>query len=384
MLRLQTHLGVSFRHPHSLYLFSLARLASASASASAAPAAASPHPTPFAVADYLLATCGLTPAQAQRASGRLAHLESPSKPDAVLAFLSGLGLTAPDIAAAVVRDPEILCCEAGKIRVAALRDYGLSASQIARLVVLDPSSSRSASIVSKLQYFVPLFGSIDRVIHALKRTRRLLHDEARVKNNVSALRECGIDADGITKLCRGVPTVLTSGRGRFQETMARAESMGVPRDAPMFVYALQCAFSNTDDSVTAKMELLKERFGWSEALVRLAVSRNPWILKISKERVLRVSEFLISKVGLDPEYIASRPVMICYSLERRLRPRHFVVKFLKANGLLGDDRGYYYPIQIREKVFLQKFICPYKEAAPHLAEDYAAACRAEVPSRLMF
>ncbi|KAL6861288.1 hypothetical protein ACP4OV_016988 [Aristida adscensionis] len=381
MLRLQRYLGVSIRHPQCL--FSVARLASA-----APAAAASPHPTPFAVADYLLATCGLTPAQAQRASGRLAHLKSPSKPDAVLAFLSGLGLTPPDIAAAVARDPRLLCCNVGKIlapRVAALRDHGVSASQIARLVVLDPAGSRGASIVSKLRYLVPLFGSIDRLLDALKRSRYLLHTnlETMAKRNVSALRECGLDAEGITKLCRGVPWVLTISRERFQEMVVCAEAMGIPRGAPMFVYALRSALCCREDSIAAKMEFLKQKFQWSEAQVRLAVSRFPWSLTISKERVVRVSEFLISEVGLDPEYIAARPVMISYSIERRLRPRHFVVKFLKANGLLGNDRSYYTAVKVSEKVFLATFICPYKEAAPHLAEDYAAACRGEVPSRFI-
>uniref|UniRef100_A0ACD5ZLS6 Uncharacterized protein n=1 Tax=Avena sativa TaxID=4498 RepID=A0ACD5ZLS6_AVESA len=31
-----------------------------------------------------------------------------------------------------------------------------------------------------------------------------------------------------------------------------------------------------------------------------------------------------------------------------------------------------------------KFICPHKEAAPHLAEDYETACRGELPTRFRF
>jgi mTERF domain-containing protein len=39
---------------------------------------------------------------------------------------------------------------------------------------------------------------------------------------------------------------------------------------------------------------------------------------------------------------------------------------------------------ISEKTFVEKFVCPHKEAAPYLAEDYAAACRGEVPIRFRF
>jgi mTERF domain-containing protein len=37
----------------------------------------------------------------------------------------------------------------------------------------------------------------------------------------------------------------------------------------------------------------------------------------------------------------------------------------------------------KKKAFMKKFICPHKEA-PHLAEDYAAACRGVVPARFRF
>ncbi|CAN6164526.1 unnamed protein product [Urochloa humidicola] len=66
-------------------------------------------PKPFAVEDYLVAACGLTRAQATKASKKISHLKSPSQPDAVLAFLSGIGIPRSDIAAVVVGDPRRLC-----------------------------------------------------------------------------------------------------------------------------------------------------------------------------------------------------------------------------------------------------------------------------------
>jgi mTERF domain-containing protein, mitochondrial len=56
---------------------------------------------------------------------------------------------------------------------------------------------------------------------------------------------------------------------------------------------------------------------------------------------------------------------------------------VKENGLLEQDRSYYTAVQMSESAFMDKFICPYKEAAPSLALDYAAACRGEVPTTLL-
>jgi mTERF domain-containing protein len=76
-------------------------------------AAADPSPA-FAVEQYLVDTCGLTQPQAVKASAKIAHLKSPSKPDAVLAFLAGLGLSRADLAVAVAGDPKLLCADVEK------------------------------------------------------------------------------------------------------------------------------------------------------------------------------------------------------------------------------------------------------------------------------
>ena len=81
---------------------------------SAAAPSVSPNPS-FAVEDYLVETCGLTRAQAVKASAKLFHLKSPSKPDAVLAFLAGsLGLSTAAVAAVVANDPKLLCSDVEK------------------------------------------------------------------------------------------------------------------------------------------------------------------------------------------------------------------------------------------------------------------------------
>ena len=152
----------------------------------------------------------------------------------------------------------------------------------------------------------------------------------------------------------------------------------------MFKHALQAVAFLSEDKITAKVEPLKKTFTWTDAEVGIAVSKAPTVLGRSKESLQRRSEFLISEAGLQPAYIAQRSVILGHSLEGRLRPRYYVVKFLKENGLLKRDPSYYTVFKESEKYFMDKFICPHKEAAPHLAEDYAAACGGEVPARFRF
>ncbi|XP_037450509.1 transcription termination factor MTERF9, chloroplastic-like [Triticum dicoccoides] len=318
----------------------------------AAPAISTPT-TGFAVEDYLVGTCGLTRPQALKASAKLSHLKSPANADAVLAFLAGLGLSAAAVATAVARDPQLLCTGVERTLapvVAGLSGLGVPRSEIARLVSVKASLFRRRSIVS----------------------------------NVALLQESGLGVCDIAKLCLTRPRLLSSNLERVQAALASAEALGVPRGSGMFRYAIEAVASFTEEKIAARVDYLKKTFRWSDADVSIAVCKAPYLIVKSKESLQCRSEFLISEVGLEPAYLTQRPAMVCYSLEGRMRPRYHVVKFLKENGLLKRDPSYYTVFKESEKYFMDKFICPHKEAAPHLAEDYAAACGGEVPARFRF
>ncbi|KAF6987449.1 hypothetical protein CFC21_005097 [Triticum aestivum] len=327
---------------------------------SAAAPVGPPNPS-FAVEDYLVSTCGLTRPQALKASPKLSHLKSPSKPDAVLAFLAGLGLSGADVAAVVARDPRFLCAGVGTIlapNLAALTGIGLSRSDIARLVLVAGNQFRRRSIVTNLHYCLCIFGSYENLLTAIKRKSYILMSDLErvVKPNVALLREFGLGPCDIAKLCVAHPWLLTCNVERIRATVLRVDVLGIPRWSGMFWHAMGAVAFVSEEKIAAAVEHLKKMFRWSDAEVGIAISKAPNVLNKTKESLQR-------------------------SLEGRLRPRSYVVKFLKANGLLDPGRDLYTAVTLSEKVFMEKFICPHKEAAPHLAEDYAAACRGELTAR---
>lgn len=92
MLRLLSAVRAASPLPPASFLNRLLRLSTAAA-----------NPARFVANEFLIATCSLTPAQALRSSRYLAHLQSPSKPEAVLAFFADNGLAEADVAAAISR-----------------------------------------------------------------------------------------------------------------------------------------------------------------------------------------------------------------------------------------------------------------------------------------
>jgi mTERF domain-containing protein len=246
---------------------------------------ASPNPS-FAVEDYLVDTCGLTRAQALRTSPKLSHLKSPSKPDAVLAFLAGLGLSGADVAAAIVKDPPLLCAGVEKTLapvIAELTGLGLSLPAIARLLSLAPVCFRR-SIVSKLQYYLPLFGSPENLFRVLKHNAYLVTSslDKVVNPNVVLLRECGLSDCDIVKLCISHKRMLSANPERVQAMVACAEGLGVPRGSGMFRRALQAVAFQNEEKIAAKVEYLKNMFRWSDAQVGIVVCKAPMVLTASK------------------------------------------------------------------------------------------------------
>ncbi|KAK1613952.1 hypothetical protein QYE76_019469 [Lolium multiflorum] len=235
----------------------------------------SANPSSFAIGDYLVETCGLTRAQADKASAKVSHLKSPSKPEAVVAFLAGLGVSSTEVAPLVARDPEFLCARVDRTlapNVADLTGLGLSRAEIARLASLGPRkipqqihrpqaarattcpSLGAATTSSERSSVAPTFS----VLYNLEQV---------VMPIVVFLRRCGLSDCDIAKLCIHVPRMLTGKPERVQEMAVHAEGLGVPRGSGMFREALQAVAFLGKEKITAIVDYLKKTFRWSHARV---------------------------------------------------------------------------------------------------------------------
>ncbi|CAN6164532.1 unnamed protein product [Urochloa humidicola] len=363
-------------------------LLSTSTSASAAP---------FSLEEYLIAACGLTPAQARKTAQKafdetskaqrkafeeLSHcrLHSASNPDAVLELLSGVGLSGTDIAAVVVADPLLLRSSPKNIgpRLLALRDrLGLSAPQIARFLLVGSRALRSCDVVPTLEFFISFFGSFEQLLVFMKNSSgNVRYDLERVlKPNVMLLRQCGVSVRQIAQLNA---RVLGCSPERLKELMLCAEELGVPRSSRMFWRAVSVVAQNTKEKLATRLVLLKGTLGCHG--VSTAVSKLPGILGISEDCLHRKIQFLINEVGLEPQYIVQRPALFTYSLEKRLVPRHCVMKLLLAKGLLDSNRSFYSLVQYGEEIFKLRYIDNHKDSVPGLADTYATPCGGVVPT----
>nr|CAB3471379.1 unnamed protein product [Digitaria exilis] len=304
---------------------------------------------PFSLEDYLVTACGLAPAQAcmaakkalDESSSLRGRLHSASNPDAVLALLSGVGLSRADIAAIVAADPLLLRASTKNIgpRLLALRDrHGLIAPQIVRFLLVDPSVLRCCDIGPTLEFFIPF----------------------------SAHLKSSAIARAIYQLCLHNVRALNFEPGRLKEVVLRAEEIGVPRSSPLFSQAVSVAANNTNENLAASIEFLKTTLGACKSDVSTAASKIPCILGMSEERLLSKIQFLTKEVGLEPQYIVERPVLLALSLEKRLVPRHRVMKVLQAKGLLTSNTSFLTFVKLGERDFKLRYTDCHKDSVPGL------------------
>ncbi|TVU11342.1 hypothetical protein EJB05_44924, partial [Eragrostis curvula] len=356
-------------------------------SAAATTASTASSPRSFAVEDYLVSRCGLTPAQAHKAAKRVSHLRSRSNPDAVLAFLGGtLGLPAADIAAAVVMDPKILCSDVERTlapRIPDLSDLGLSLDEIARLLPLAPLSFRNKSLRRNLEFWLKELGSFDKLLQVVRMNSGLLGiDPDKVaKPNLALLQQCGLNASDLLTSNIYSPRLFTKNPKYLRKDVEQVEELGVQRGTRMFPRVLVVISLMSKEAYARRVQLL-QKFGLSQDDVREIARKAPGVLAFSDQKIQGNMDFLMKDIGLDVPYIVQRPALITYSVERRLLPRHCLLKVLREKGLLNVECDYYVTAVMAERDFLQKFVLPYKDVVPGLADGYASKCSVKAANRV--
>ncbi|CAL5046883.1 unnamed protein product [Urochloa decumbens] len=367
---------------------------------------ASAASAPFSLEEYLVASCGLAPTQARKAAKKAfdeaskdcnkkafeelnySRLNSASNPDAILALLSSVGLSRADIAGIVAADPLLLRSSAKKVspRLLALRDrLGLSTPEIVRFLLVGSRALRCYDVVPKLEFLISFYGSFQRLLVIMKRNRsgRILGSDLErvIKPNIALLCQYGLSVQDTVHLYSHNARMLSFNPERVKEIVLCAEELVVHRSSGMLKNTISAISHVRKEKLAPKLKFLMSTLGCSESEVAIAVSKTPNILVYSEENILRKMQFLTKEVGLEAQHIVGTPVLLTYSMEKRLVPRHCVMKLLQAKGL-NSNVSFYSLAKLGEKDFRLKFIDRHEDSIPGLASYYASACAGDVPSEV--
>lgn len=339
---------------------------------------------PHFMVEYLVSHCGFSPSEASKASKYFLHLRSTQKPDSVLGFLRGLGFDGSNVKTLVAWCPRLLTADVDKTlepKIAAIRVLGFSDAEVTALVSANPSVLRLSNILPKIELLRAHLPSKASLLKALRRDPTLLHcnPNKSIVPNSSLLREHGVPDSKISAAILNMPWLLTRRASSFRDLVNQTVRLGFPHGSGMFLYALHAISRMSKETFQAKLELMKS-FGWSEAEFSSAFRKSPNFLTRSNEKLRAAMKFLVEDVGLDPAYIAEHPMLLLFSLEKRIKPRHKVHQIMKVEGLFGSKASLLSIAFLPEEKFLEHYVARHIEKVPALREYYETARLEKVPA----
>ncbi|CAL9196308.1 uncharacterized protein LOC103975186 [Musa acuminata AAA Group] len=243
-----------------------------------------------------------------------------------------------------------------KPRMRSLQDMGFSNTEIFQLVSSCPALLSFHDILPRINFWRSLLGSNERFLKACKRNMFILTSSLaqNIEPSISLLREHGISDERITHM------VVTM-RGYFgridklKEVIKYIEELGVPRDSRVYTYALNVLIIVSRSKFDATSVTLMS-FGWSQPDIIALFRKCPTIWTLSKKKICDKMIFLMKEAGCELTCISSHPILLKFSLEKRLRPRYEVLKFLNQNKLLDREHNLPSVMMPNEEKFRKKFL----------------------------
>ncbi|KAJ8530881.1 hypothetical protein K7X08_023762 [Anisodus acutangulus] len=355
-----------FADLHSLYSFNSQYLYSTTAT---------PARTHLLV-KYLVDSLGFSKQEATLASSKVTSWKSLKNSDLVLNFLKQIGLDNTQMKKLVSVSPKLLFYDFSKIlkpKFQCLMDLGLSGSDLVNVISKDVTIVERG-LVTHLRPTIDCLrrtlGSDENIVKALKKTSWLLSFGAHniIETNVLLLRNSGVPDVRIRKLVLRNPRCITQKTVWVKDLLHRLENdFRVPPDSAMFPYGFHTLASQKKSRCEKKIGIFKS-FGWSDDDVLTMFRKLPYCIALSEVKIQKGLNFFMKECGLEPAYLASRPSILVFSMEKRVLPRMKVLKILDEKKLQRRKYALYNVMSLTETKFIEYFVLPYKDQIPDLYE----------------
>lgn len=330
---------------------------------------------------YLVNRCGFAPEKAISASNYI-NFETPDKPDSVLSFLKNHGFTGTQISTVVQRFPPVLLCDPQNTllpKIEFFKSLGLSEEEFTHILCLSPGifkTNLKNQLLPTVDFLKNLVSSPENIRVPLRRYPQIFFPSCRalMDENIRVLREMGVPVSRIGHYVQHQPRLFVKESDKFRKILDEVEGLGIEPSRNLFMVAVHVFCSMSKSTWEKKMGIYK-KWGLSEGEILEAFRKNPWFMSCSEEKILGVMDFLVNTMGFESSALLKNPLIILFSLKKRIIPRCFVYQTLSAKGLLMKDiKLLSRMLLVSEKKFLKKFIECHEKEVPKLRGQYQWSC----------
>ncbi|XP_048134920.1 uncharacterized protein LOC125315056 [Rhodamnia argentea] len=363
----------------NLFLLSLKRFLGTSAALSCSSSSSLP------LIDCLVKSLGLPLESALSVSQKLgARRNGVERADSVIKFLRSCGFGKAQIVKLVINGPSLLLSNVEsnlKPKLEYFRDeIGVSDS-----VLLGAIAGNSRFFGRSLDsYYKPQIDFLKKYLTtsnaldiAIKRCSWLLTVDRKylLEPNIDLLMKEGVRFDDVGILMLYQPRTLVTKVEKMASAVKAVKRLGMEPSSAKFIHCLRVMLSMNESTWHKKVDNFKS-LGWSQEECWSMFVRRPSCLALSEEKIRRTVDFYLNTASIAREVIFGKPLLLQFSVDKRLRPRHGVITVLRSKGLLKKQNSIVKPFQLSEKMFLEKYVMKHLERVPHLMEMYRASTAA--------
>ncbi|XP_026416278.1 uncharacterized protein LOC113311689 [Papaver somniferum] len=186
--------------------------------------------------------------------------------------------------------------------------------------------------------------------------------------NIEMLRDEGVPRSNISKFLINHPRALTIATSKFEENVQRIKGMGFDPSVTTFLLGLNGLAAMNKSTWETKLNAYK-KWGCSEEEIQNAFKKQPRFMLASVKKIMSMMDYIVNQMGCNPSLIAKCPVILCFSLEKRIIPRCVVIQLLVSQGQVKEH--YLSTVStISEKSFLEKYVGKYEAEVPGLLKVY--------------
>ncbi|KAK1293590.1 hypothetical protein QJS10_CPB17g01586 [Acorus calamus] len=156
------------------------------------------------------------------------------------------------------------------------------------------------------------------------------------------------------------------------------KEMGFDPLSSFFCSALATVVAVDKSLWKEKMELYRS-FGWSEDDVVSAFKRQPEVMTLSKDKIVRMMDIFVKESGLGLSIVSRYPKLLLLSLEKTIIPRYSVISVLMSRELLNGDVNFDTICHLKEEKFLEKYVIKYQVKVPQVMQAYQSKMRTVLP-----
>ncbi|KAE9596330.1 putative transcription regulator mTERF family [Lupinus albus] len=326
---------------------------------------------------YLITSCGFSPETATHVSKHV-RFKTLDRPNAVLALLKKYGFDQTQIGKFVLKRPLVLVADAESTLLPKLKFYqsiGISTTVLPKLMLKNHTfltRSLDKFLIPRYKILRSVVRSDEEVVGALKRDA-LGFMYCDLNNNfipnINVLKELCVPQTSISILVMHYPGTAYIAHSRFVEGVNLAKELGFDPLKVSFIGALHVLLNLERAKWESRLESY-QKWGWSREISLSAFRKFPTFMSLTEERFAKSMNFLVNDMGWPSEDIAGYPVVLAYSLEKRIIPRCRVIKILKSKGLIKNSLSIGSFTSRTEESFLMKYVTKFLEDVPLLLDVY--------------